>query len=74
MTTLPTPLVEAKWLASCLDDPDLRILDATVHVKLLPFPRVASGKRGKLEGRGVRLAGEHVGSTNLVDAALLRLR
>ncbi len=38
------PLVETKWLEEHLDDPDLRIVDATVQVKLWPFPRVISGK------------------------------
>jgi len=52
--SLPTPLLEAEWLASHLDDPNLRILDATVHVKLFPFPRIKSGrtkwKRGHIPG------------------------
>jgi thiosulfate/3-mercaptopyruvate sulfurtransferase len=39
------PLVETKWLEEHLYDPDLRIIDATVQVKLWPFPRVISGKR-----------------------------
>ncbi|NND51860.1 MAG: sulfurtransferase [Flavobacteriaceae bacterium] len=39
------PLVEAEWLEKHLYDPDLRIIDATVQVKLWPFPRVTSGKR-----------------------------
>lgn len=46
MGTLPTPLVEADWLAACLGDPELRILDATVYVKYFPFPRVVSDRRG----------------------------
>lgn len=39
------PLVEAEWLEKHLDDPDLRIVDATVQVRLFPFPRVVSGRR-----------------------------
>ena len=42
--TLPTPLLEADWLASHLADPDLRVLDATVHVKVFPIPRIKSGR------------------------------
>jgi thiosulfate/3-mercaptopyruvate sulfurtransferase len=30
--TLPTPLVSTDWLAEHLDDPDLRVLDATAHL------------------------------------------
>ncbi|WP_193163917.1 sulfurtransferase [Microbulbifer hainanensis] len=40
------PLVEPAWLEEHLDDPDLRVVDATVQVKLWPFPRVKSGRRG----------------------------
>lgn len=40
------PLVETEWLEEHLDDPDLRVVDATVQVKLWPFPRVKSGRRG----------------------------
>jgi thiosulfate/3-mercaptopyruvate sulfurtransferase len=29
---LPTPLVSTDWLANHLDDPDLRVLDATAHL------------------------------------------
>lgn len=32
-------------MAQHLDDPDLRVVDATVQVKLWPFPRVRSGRR-----------------------------
>lgn len=39
------PLVEPDWLAAHLDDPDLRIVDATVQIKMWPFPRIRSGKR-----------------------------
>lgn len=39
------PLVEPEWLEKHLDDPDLRIVDATVQVKLWPFPRIRSGRR-----------------------------
>jgi len=39
------PLVESDWLASRLGDPDLRVLDATIHVRTLPFPFIRSGKR-----------------------------
>lgn len=42
---LSKPLVETKWLEEHLYDDNLRIVDATVHVKLWPFPRVISGKR-----------------------------
>ena len=40
------PLVEADWLAAHLFDPGLRIVDATVQIKMRPFPRITSGKRG----------------------------
>ena len=40
------PLVEPGWLEEHLSDPDLRVVDATVQVKLWPFPRIRSGKRG----------------------------
>ncbi|WP_428740203.1 sulfurtransferase [Tenacibaculum sp.] len=40
-----SPLVETEWLEKHLGDDDLRIVDATVQVKLWPFPRVLSGKR-----------------------------
>ena len=60
--SLPTPLLEAEWLASHLDDPNLRILDATVHVKLFPIPRIKSGrtewKRGHIPGSRVRRSQE----------------
>ncbi|QSX30757.1 sulfurtransferase [Shewanella cyperi] len=39
------PLVEPEWLEQHLNDPDLRVVDATVQVKLWPFPRVKSGRR-----------------------------
>jgi thiosulfate/3-mercaptopyruvate sulfurtransferase len=39
------PLVEPAWLEAHLEDTDLRILDATIQVKLRPFPRMRSGKR-----------------------------
>lgn len=42
---LSNPLVETKWLEEHLYDENLRILDATVQVKIWPFPRVISGKR-----------------------------
>lgn len=49
-----SPLVEPDWLEAHLDDSDLRIVDATVQVKLWPFPRVLSGarqfKRGHIPG------------------------
>jgi thiosulfate/3-mercaptopyruvate sulfurtransferase len=32
MTALPTPLVSTSWLADHIDDPDLRILDATIFL------------------------------------------
>ncbi len=34
------PLVEAEWLEEHLDDPNLRVVDATVQVKLWPFPHI----------------------------------
>ncbi len=37
-------LVEADWLENHLNDSDILIIDATVQVKLWPFPRVVSGK------------------------------
>ena len=40
------PLVEADWLQDHLEDPDLRIVDATVQIKMVPFPRIKSGKAG----------------------------
>lgn len=40
------PLVEPGWLEEHLGDPDLRVVDATVQVKLWPFPRITSGRRG----------------------------
>ena len=39
------PLVEPAWLEEHLGDGDLRIVDATIQVKLKPFPRMRSGKR-----------------------------
>lgn len=39
------PLVEPEWLEEHLGDPDLRVVDATVQIKLWPFPRIRSGKR-----------------------------
>jgi len=41
-----SPLVDADWLHAHLEDPDLRIVDATVHIKLRPFPRLKSGRTG----------------------------
>ncbi len=38
-------LVEPAWLEQHLDDPDIRVVDATVQVKLWPFPRISSGRR-----------------------------
>ncbi len=40
------PLVEPEWLEAHLDDPNLRVVDATVQVKLWPFPHIRSGRRG----------------------------
>lgn len=37
------PLVETQWLEGNMGAPDLRIIDATVQVKLWPFPRIKSG-------------------------------
>lgn len=49
-------LIESDWLENHLNDPDLRIFDATVQVKLWPFPRIRSGerefKRGHIPGAG----------------------
>ncbi|SFL98917.1 hypothetical protein [Marinobacter zhejiangensis] len=45
-TGTPHPLVESAWLEEHLDDSDLRVVDATVQVKLWPFPHVKSGRRG----------------------------
>ena len=42
---LPTPLVEADWLAEHLDLPELRVLDATIEIKRLPIPHVRSGRK-----------------------------
>ncbi|WP_258105834.1 sulfurtransferase [Marinoscillum sp. MHG1-6] len=39
-----SPLVEPEWLEEHLSDDNLRIVDATVQVKLWPFPRVVSGR------------------------------
>lgn len=39
-------LIEPEWLEKHLGDSDLRVVDATVQVKLWPFPRVKSGRRG----------------------------
>lgn len=39
------PLVDPGWLEERLDDSDLRVVDATVQVKLWPFPRIVSGRR-----------------------------
>ncbi len=41
-----TPLVETDWLEDHLDDPQIRIVDATVQIKMWPFPRIRSGRRG----------------------------
>ncbi len=38
-------LVEPAWLEEHLNDPNLRVVDATVQVKLWPFPRIVSGVR-----------------------------
>ncbi|MCZ6569308.1 MAG: hypothetical protein O7B23_04005 [Deltaproteobacteria bacterium] len=45
-TSTLKPLVEPGWLEEHLSDPDLRVVDATVQVKLWPFPRIRSGRRG----------------------------
>ena len=45
MSTLK-PLIEPEWLEEHLGDPDLRVVDATVQIKLWPFPRIRSGRRG----------------------------
>ena len=42
--TIP-PLVDPSWVEEHLGDPDLRILDATVQVKLRPIPHMRSGLR-----------------------------
>ncbi|TDQ25712.1 sulfurtransferase [Tenacibaculum caenipelagi] len=40
-----SPLIETEWLEKHLGDDNLRIVNATVQVKLWPFPRILSGKR-----------------------------
>ena len=40
-----SPLIETEWLEKHLEDDNLRIVDATIQVKLWPFPRVLSGRR-----------------------------
>jgi thiosulfate/3-mercaptopyruvate sulfurtransferase len=45
-TSIINPLVEPSWLEEHLGDSDLRVVDATVRVKLWPWPRVRSGARG----------------------------
>ncbi|NNE07954.1 MAG: hypothetical protein HKN20_05260, partial [Gemmatimonadetes bacterium] len=45
-TTTLEPLVEPAWLERHLGDADLRVVDATVQVKLWPWPRIRSGRRG----------------------------
>ncbi|KXK61260.1 hypothetical protein AWW66_14470 [Micromonospora rosaria] len=52
-TALPTPLVSTEWLADHLDDPTLRILDATVH---LAPPAEAGGAWSQTTGRPEYLA------------------
>ena len=44
------PLVEPAWLEAHLGDPDLRVVDATVQVRLWPVPRVRSGRRAFRRG------------------------
>ena len=40
------PLVNVQWLADHLNDPDLRVFDATVQVKRILFvPRIRAGRR-----------------------------
>ncbi len=39
------PLVEPEWLEQHADEPDLRIFDVTIQVRLKPFPHMRSGKR-----------------------------
>lgn len=43
-------LVEPAWLEDHLGEPDLRVVDATVQIKLWPFPRVRSGLREYRKG------------------------
>lgn len=50
---LPTPLVSTDWLARHLDDPALRIFDATVH---LAAPTQAGGEWSQTSGRPDYLA------------------
>ncbi|BCJ68960.1 sulfurtransferase [Polymorphospora rubra] len=52
-TSLPTPLVSTAWLAEHLDDPDLRVLDATVH---LAAPEPGSTQWSQRSGRDDYLA------------------
>ena len=44
-TGMVSPLVEPAWVEEHLADPGLRIVDATVQIKLRPFPRMRSGRR-----------------------------
>jgi thiosulfate/3-mercaptopyruvate sulfurtransferase len=45
LTALIPPLVEPAWLEEHLADDDLRIIDATVQIRLRPVPWMRSGKR-----------------------------
>ena len=40
------PLVETGWLEEHIGEPDLRIIDATVQIKMWPIPRIRSGRSG----------------------------
>ena len=48
--TLPTPLVTTSWLANHLDDPDLRILDATYMLSSLKRDAAAEYEDGHIPG------------------------
>jgi len=48
--TLPTPLVTTSWLADHLDDPDLRILDATYMLSSLKRDAAAEYEDGHIPG------------------------
>jgi thiosulfate/3-mercaptopyruvate sulfurtransferase len=63
MTDLPTPLVSTSWLAEHLDDPSLRILDATVH---LSPPAEPGGDWSVVSGAGDHAAG-HVPGARYAD-------
>ena len=54
--THPAMLVTTDWLAANLDDPDLRILDATVHIDRRPDGR-SDAHSGKETFRAAHIPG-----------------